>query len=312
MNPDTVEMIVCPACSRTELQSLPPPGHWIGSEIFRPLQSSLGLSRCRSCRFIFTNPRPSNEFLYRFYSGATYDCHNADETPVAQNHARFLLTRLGSSGETSSAKRLLDYGCGGGFLLRQALQAGWEALGYDPGQRAIEVCRQQNFPVTGELADLRGQKFDAIVLSHVFEHVADHGELLSFLAGILSPGGKLFIEVPNATSLRSRLSTAFCSRHLGFDERYRAFPIHLSYFTRDTLRRVLRKHGFDCVGVETLGVGLEELRVGNGQGGPAGKPQPQTARSARPSRWKAAIKKVYFAVGFGENILAICQPRHAT
>jgi len=45
------------------------------------------------------------------------------------------------------------------------------------------------------------ERFDAIVLGHVLEHVAEPRALLSRAAGWLAPNGQLFAAVPNARSL---------------------------------------------------------------------------------------------------------------
>ncbi len=50
--------------------------------------------------------------------------------------------------------------------------------------------------------DYRPQEgFDAIVMEHILEHVAEPGELLARVRGWLNPGGRLFVGVPNAHSL---------------------------------------------------------------------------------------------------------------
>jgi len=48
--------------------------------------------------------------------------------------------------------------------------------------------------------------FDAIIASHVLEHVDDPVALLRRMAGWLAPGGRLVIVVPNKESLHRRLA----------------------------------------------------------------------------------------------------------
>src|ERR1019366_8872591 len=78
-------------------------------------------------------------------------------------------------------------------------------------------------------------------------------------ARLLHADGRLFIEVPNARSLRARLALPLLSRAGWFDERYRAFPIHLWYFTASSLRRALEQQGFSVEAEFTSGMGVEEL-----------------------------------------------------
>ena len=61
----------CPVCNRSRLRQLVPPGNWIGRDVFGPYSGFLGLTRCRSCKFEFVNPRPGENLLSQFYSGDT-------------------------------------------------------------------------------------------------------------------------------------------------------------------------------------------------------------------------------------------------
>src|SRR5262245_27265017 len=66
---DAVALGTCPLCSSAQLSRLPAPEHWIGGRTFARYRGALGLSRCRNCRFVFTNPRPPAASLTQFYSG---------------------------------------------------------------------------------------------------------------------------------------------------------------------------------------------------------------------------------------------------
>ena len=156
--------------------------------------------------------------------------------------------------------------------------------------------------------------YDAILLSHVFEHVTDHEQTLASLHELLAPGGRLFIECPNVKSLRARLSHPTLSRHARFDERYRAFPIHLSYFTPKTLTDLLRRCGFDVVESTTWGFGIEELvlpaprsPIADRMSTPklAGAPE----RPAHPLKKlaKSVLTKLILEPGLGENIVVVAR-----
>ena len=100
---------------------------WIGKSVFSPLADQLGLSLCRACVVIvFTNPRPNQELLNLFYSGDDYGCHEANKSNEALRTAELLLEFVEGSGPKPSQKSLLDFGCGGGFLLENAIRLGWK------------------------------------------------------------------------------------------------------------------------------------------------------------------------------------------
>jgi SAM-dependent methyltransferase len=208
-----------------------------------------------------------------------------------------------------NARRVLDFGCGGGLLLRSARERGLDAVGYDVGERALRTCTEQGLKVTDRLEDLQDGEFDAIVLHHVFEHLDRPGNVLKGVARLLAPRGSMFIEVPNAASLRARLSHPVLSRYFHFDERYRAFPIHLSYFSARSLKRLLERHGFRVNRVATYGLGIDELIVSSSASDEAyGAATLAKYRGGivRPAR--EFVKRKLYGAGLGENLLVVAAP----
>ena len=313
--PVTVRTADCAVCGSRELAEEPIPTRWIGDAIFRPHARDLGLSRCRGCDYVFVNPRPSEELLGRWYGGDEYTCHNPDNEHGTSAKAEAQLGIVEHFVPRASGDRFLDYGCGGGYLLSNANDRGWRAQGFDIGDAALANCRSRGLQVTSDLSELAGAQFDAIYLSHVFEHVVDQVSLLHDLRALLSSKGRLFIEVPNARSLRARLSHPLLSRRFHFDERYRAYPIHLSYFSHKTLPRFLKRHGLTVDGVVTTGFGIEELlsrsdeetaAAAMAQSQASGKSQASPRQAPLPVKLgKSAIKKMFFGMLLGENVIAV-------
>jgi hypothetical protein len=89
------------------------------------------------------------------------------------------------------------------------------------------------------------------------------------------------------------------------DERHRAFPIHLFYFTPRTLSRTLEKNGFRIAAVETFGFGMDEF---------INRPETECSggmkklASGRTRALRQLVKQTYFGLGLGENLLAVSQP----
>ena len=301
MTSDLVQSLpACPACDCARIDRIPPPGRWIGGRVFAPYRDRIGLSRCRRCGLTFVNPRPSAALLDRFYQGGDYyGCHLPNRSPEAERAADAQLDAVAR--EVPHVRNFLDFGCGGGYLLRGAIGRGWDAIGYDVGAPAVAQCRAQGLPATGDLAALPRRAFDAIYLSHVFEHVAEPGALVKTLRGLLAPKGRVLIEVPNARSLRARMSIPVLSSWAGVDERYRAFPIHLFYYSRASLRAMLARHGLIVVAHTTTGLGLDELMFVDDD-----VPLPSTTKAiARPRRSRARklMRAAFFGAGLGENLL---------
>ncbi|MFZ2950549.1 MAG: class I SAM-dependent methyltransferase, partial [Desulfuromonadaceae bacterium] len=90
--------------------------------------------------------------------------------------------------------RLLEIGCGSGSMLNYMVLLGWKAEGIDLDPSAVANAQGKGLKVAlGSLEEQGHQDktFDAIILSHVIEHVADPACLLAECYRILKPGGVL-------------------------------------------------------------------------------------------------------------------------
>jgi hypothetical protein len=164
--------------------------------------------------------------------------------------------------------------------------------------------------VTDRLEDLPPGAFSLVTLDHVFEHLANPVEVLDGVRRFLAPQGRLYVEVPNARSLRARLALPLLTRRFRVDERYRAYPIHLIYYSDRTLRGMLGKAGWVVEKTFTSGIGLNEFLVS------PDTPQEQTTRpgdsrrvAAPPKRrLRHLLRDAFLGLGAGENLSAIAYP----
>jgi len=106
-------------------------------------------------------------------------------------------------------KFILDFGCGaGGFLMNIQKNdyrgSSLSVCGIEPERRVREYLAEKGYNVfeSYEIALEGHQKiglsFDYITLFHTLEHLARPRETLKQLKTLLSPGGKIVIEVPHA------------------------------------------------------------------------------------------------------------------
>ena len=316
---DVVTLTHCPVCSGNRFGTLPTPGRWIGPEVFEPLRGHIGMMDCHECGLAFVNPRPSSDRLGAFYAGSTYDCHETSGSSSAGGTADFLMSRIEPHLPETAPKSVLDYGAGGGGFLLRMRELGWATQGLEPGLRGLAACRAAGLDVTDQVDELPSGAYGLVTFHHVFEHLEAPGDVLATVRRVLAPDGRLFIEVPNYDSLRARLALPMLSQNTRVDERFRAYPIHLAYYTAETLARVLANHGWKVDATFTLGMGLDEFLIrehvvheGASAADPSNASSPAPSAdveaAAPPRPFRHRVRDAYLGMGLGENLAVVARP----
>lgn len=97
------------------------------------------------------------------------------------------------------------------------------------------------------------RKYDIIVAGYVLEHVDDPEMILRKYGGILKEDGRLFITVPNATSMHRQLG--YYAGELTDMMALSRMDLelgHKRYFTVNSLRELVKRSGFSAEAVEGL------------------------------------------------------------
>ena len=139
----------------------------------------------------------------------------------------------------SLTPRLLDVGCGAGFVVRAAKDQGFDAMGIDTYNDAINYGKKVlKAPVRKIiLYDFKPtNKFDVITLNHVFEHITETEKFLKNIKGLMKKDGVLLLSSPNYKSLMRML---FGDRWYGFQALQ-----HVWQLTPKSLKKYLESQGF--------------------------------------------------------------------
>jgi SAM-dependent methyltransferase len=94
----------------------------------------------------------------------------------------------------SATSKVLDFGCGGGFLLKN-LRCG-HRVGVEVNPAAAEFARKNGAEVFGRVEDVPDEYVDVIISNHALEHALQPLEELKSLHRKLAPGGKIVFVVP--------------------------------------------------------------------------------------------------------------------
>jgi 2-polyprenyl-3-methyl-5-hydroxy-6-metoxy-1,4-benzoquinol methylase len=137
--------------------------------------------------------------------------------------------------------RLLEIGAASGHFLEEARAAGFQPLGVEPDAGlAKRVTERSGIQVLGgfvETVELDSGAFETVCAWHVLEHLYEPRTALDRIVDALAPGGKLFLEVPNAASVMARRQQ---QRWLHLD-----FEHHVAHYTPKALGTVLGRAGLE-------------------------------------------------------------------
>lgn len=154
--------------------------------------------------------------------------------------------------------KILDVGCAAGFFLNIAKKHEWETYGVEISEYASDYARNKlGLNVfTGELmgAKFPDKHFDVIAMWDVIEHMQDPSASLKEAHRILKDDGLLIITTGDVSSLNAKIE--------GIENWYlMAPPWHLYYFSKETLKKILKKNRFKPIELRTDGITLSNNHI---------------------------------------------------
>lgn len=185
---------------------------------------------------------PGNlKILRKAYETGAVIAGGTDESVLGKEYAddllEFIVRSLGKKFLTGC--RVLDIGCGIGYLLHRLQMLGAVGIGIEPGgygqigveQYGVQIIRDY-FPSTR----INGQ-YDLIFMHMVLEHMENPFQTLEDVKNLLSPSGHLVISVEDEEG------------YIEYGDMSILFHEHFSYFTEHTLARTLRCSGFKPISI---------------------------------------------------------------
>lgn len=239
----------CPVCGGGSFQPRfrkPTEGASTDAESFRPSAKYFGLTAgrvltCLRCGHGSLESLPSGEAVIAAYEGAA-DAVSLREEEGQVETARRALRRIE---KLVPPAKLVDVGCWTGSFLLAAKERGWDAVGIEPSEWAALRARARGLDVRGGEFfhhELEAGGYQVAVCCDVLEHLADPRAGVERLRDLLEPGGVLYLTLPDAGS---RLARALGRRW------WSVVPMHLQYFTRASLTKLLTDRGLQVISIRT-------------------------------------------------------------
>jgi SAM-dependent methyltransferase len=115
-------------------------------------------------------------------------------------HVRELERALGPLPVASEGGQALEIGCGASPYVGAILERGWGYLGVDASPWAVGWVRSR-YGVEAEARTFESlpvePRFGLVLAAHVLEHLVCAPAAIAHMAGMITPGGELWIVVPD-------------------------------------------------------------------------------------------------------------------
>lgn len=310
VNTMTMTAAICEVCGGSEFTRVP---------------SKWEVMRCSACGLTFAVQSGSEDSpdLYdeNFAQESKHPTYIFDGEKYSARATQVWSTHLKKLAPYRKTGRILDIGCSLGFLLQQAKQLGWDPYGVEVSDFAVRYATEKlGLNVTQGILEedtYEAGFFDAVICSHVMEHVPSPRLLLRRINKILRPGGVALILVPTQfSSLTYRVSGK--TRGVGP-------PLHLFFFSRKTLPSLMEQEGF-CVLQSEMNTELAHLvgsftrnkqlgsRLEEASERIVSQPSDTIAKRIRRSAVgtiKALVNRVGTQMNIGDELIVYAQKRAA-
>jgi ubiquinone/menaquinone biosynthesis C-methylase UbiE len=194
---------------------------------------------CEKCHRDIVLSDPINYFIQ---SGANLRQLEVGRVAFQSNHMRHLMYRRVA--RTITSGKVLDVGCGQGYLFMELPSRPQDLYGIDLGEydirRASRWIAGGNFCIAdGRYLPYRTDTFNCIVCSEVLEHLPDvpSDNVIKECYRVLKPGGTAIFTVPNGNGTAGRSDAH-----------------HIRYFTFKSITGLLEEAGFSITRGKKVGL----------------------------------------------------------
>ncbi len=267
-----VEIILaCPNCKSSHLTV------WCKGfdRLHRINSQEFTYSKCNNCQLIFLSERPLEEEIYKYYPedygpyhASFYISNGQRQTFKKKNSllkksfktlfkiSRYINPVVKKTFPEKFSHQfehyyqlphqnaiILDFGCGSDHFLNQARSRGWNTIGMDFSEKALDSVKRSGHTAVlygsdNAWANIENNSLDFVRMNHVIEHLYHPQPVLSALHLKMKKGAILHIATPNAASISASL---FKSRWRGLE-----CPRHIMLYSPVVLERILKHTGFSA------------------------------------------------------------------
>jgi len=227
-----------------------------------PLPNKYNILSCTKCAMVYADTCASQYDYDLFYKNMSkYEDKKASSGSgnTEYDKERLNVTAWTIIEHIDKYASILDIGCANGGLLKTLKDMGCNNLtGLDPSPACVNNLKESGINgVQGGLFDIeniKNNKYDCIILSHVFEHIRDLQSAVINLLSLLEENGIMYVEVPDA----SRYKDYYVVPYYYFDSE------HINHFDENALNNLFLQFETECITQ-----GEKEMPVSNSKYYPA-------------------------------------------
>ena len=203
---------------------------------------------CKNCTHRFPSSVLKPEIFEHYYSEINAEVYlNKSAEPIDGLKSKHIKIAEDINKLFPHGGKILDIGCGYGFLLSYLDKNIWKCYGIEPSDLAATVAKSKGINVFSKFVntcDSINERFDVIIMLDVIEHLLDPNEMIQKAIGLLSKEGTLIIGTGDISSFNAKIGQAnwtyFCSYE------------HISFFTKESLIRLLSNFNFANLNIKYI------------------------------------------------------------
>lgn len=257
-----MKKINCPLCkSHSDLK--------FKNHIGYQISKKYDIYHCKNCKTAFADPLKADYEIYNLiYSQIEkvigYDRYNNYSKQVlleispldylAESEDVYWAIRkyFNELSKKTSQLKVLEVGCGFGYLTYSLIKSGINIKGIDISetaiQNAIEKYGNHYETISAEDLAIRDQEnYDVIILTEVIEHIENPMSMLNALKKLLKPGGDILLTTPNRTPYPEDVL---------WDTE--PPPVHLFWFTEQSMKVIGKNLGLSVYFIDLNQFNIKE------------------------------------------------------
>lgn len=188
----------------------------------------------------------------------------ASDHPIALLRAENRIRNPWIAGKLPSSAKVLDMGCGAGFLTHDLVKLGHEVAGVDLSEESLKIARHHD--PSGSIYYLRADvtavpwedcSFDAVCAMDLLEHVENPQAVIQEASRLLKPGGLFFFHTFNRTFLSWLVvikGVEWCVKNTPQD-----MHLHRLFIKPEELNQMCKEHKLQIEEIRGLNVKFTSL-----------------------------------------------------